>query len=82
MLLICQTYFVLNLNISFYLLLFCLQCSNLEESDPVETAVEGVERFKKEDCDVIIVDTSGRHKLKEDLLEEIRKVYEETVYAQ
>ncbi|KAL6180203.1 hypothetical protein ACLB2K_046870 [Fragaria x ananassa] len=32
------------------------------ESDPVKIAVEGVETFKKENCDLIIVDTSGRHK--------------------
>lgn len=32
------------------------------ETDPVKIAAEGVERFKKEDYDLIIVDTSGRHK--------------------
>ncbi|TXG50258.1 hypothetical protein EZV62_022782 [Acer yangbiense] len=32
------------------------------ELDPVRVAVEGVERFKKENCDLIIVDTSGCHK--------------------
>ncbi|GJU72913.1 glutamate--tRNA ligase, cytoplasmic [Tanacetum coccineum] len=32
------------------------------ESDPVKIAVEGVETFRKENCDLIIVDTSGRHK--------------------
>ncbi|CAN6860170.1 unnamed protein product [Brassica oleracea] len=32
------------------------------ESDPVKIVVEGVDTFKKENCDLIIVDTSGRHK--------------------
>jgi signal recognition particle subunit SRP54 len=31
------------------------------ESDPVQVALEGVEKFKKEDYEIIIVDTSGRH---------------------
>jgi signal recognition particle subunit SRP54 len=29
------------------------------ETDPVKIAQEGVDAFKKEDCDLIIVDTSG-----------------------
>ncbi|CAL5444125.1 unnamed protein product [Camellia sinensis] len=48
------------------------------ESDPVKIAVEGVERFKKENCDLIIVDTSGRHKQEAALFEEMRQVSEET----
>ncbi|KAG6744213.1 hypothetical protein POTOM_052924 [Populus tomentosa] len=43
------------------------------ESDPVKIAVEGVERFKKENCDLIIVDTSGRHKQEVALFEEMRQ---------
>ncbi|KAL7180010.1 hypothetical protein ACSBR1_043260 [Camellia fascicularis] len=46
------------------------------ESDPVKIAVEGVERFKKENCDLIIVDTSGRHKQEAALFEEMRQVSE------
>lgn len=49
------------------------------ESDPVKTAVEGVERFKQENCDLIIVDTSGRHKQEAALFEEMRQVAEATV---
>lgn len=49
------------------------------ESDPVKIAVEGVERFKKENCDLIIVDTSGRHKQEAALFEEMRQVSEATV---
>ncbi|KAF9665176.1 hypothetical protein SADUNF_Sadunf16G0094800 [Salix dunnii] len=43
------------------------------ESDPVKISVEGVERFKKENCDLIIVDTSGRHKQEVALFEEMRQ---------
>ena len=49
------------------------------ESDPVKIAVEGVERFNKENCDLIIVDTSGWHKQKDDLYEEMRQISEATV---
>ena len=49
------------------------------ESDPVKIAVEGVDRFKKENCDLIIVDTSGRHKQEAALFEEMRQVSEATV---
>ncbi|CAH9142299.1 unnamed protein product [Cuscuta epithymum] len=48
------------------------------EPDPVKIAVEGVERFKKENRDLIIVDTSGRHKQEASLFEEMRQVYEAT----
>ncbi|KAG2371004.1 Signal recognition particle protein [Vigna angularis] len=48
------------------------------ESDPVKIAVEGVERFKEENCDLIIVDTSGRHKQEAALFEEMRQVSEAT----
>ncbi|KAK9274366.1 hypothetical protein L1049_019180 [Liquidambar formosana] len=48
------------------------------ESDPVKIAVEGVERFKKENHDLIIVDTSGRHKQEAALFEEMRQVFEAT----
>ncbi|EYU26337.1 hypothetical protein MIMGU_mgv1a026331mg [Erythranthe guttata] len=48
------------------------------ESDPVRIAVEGVERLKKENCDLIIVDTSGRHKQEAALFEEMRQLSEAT----
>lgn len=49
------------------------------ETDPVKIAQEGVERFKKENCDLIIVDTSGRHKQEASLFEEMRQLAEVTV---
>ncbi|CAL4932297.1 unnamed protein product [Urochloa decumbens] len=48
------------------------------ESDPVKIAVEGVDTFRKEKCDLIIVDTSGRHKQEAALFEEMRQVSEAT----
>ncbi|XP_058777487.1 uncharacterized protein LOC131651801 isoform X1 [Vicia villosa] len=48
------------------------------ESDPVKIAVEGVERFKKENCDLIIVDTSGGHKQEAAFFEEMRQLSEAT----
>ena len=44
------------------------------ETDPVAIAKEGVEQFKKEGFEVIIVDTSGRHKQEDDLFEEMQQV--------
>ncbi|KAI3845441.1 hypothetical protein MKW98_009246 [Papaver atlanticum] len=48
------------------------------ESDPVKIAIEGVERFKQENCDLIIVDTSGRHQQEASLFEEMRQLAEST----
>ena len=47
-----------------------------EETDPVEIAREGVELFKSEGFEIIIVDTSGRHKQEDDLFEEMIQVEE------
>lgn len=44
------------------------------EVDPVVIAQEGVEMFKKEGFEFIIVDTSGRHKQEESLFEEMLAV--------
>lgn len=49
------------------------------ETDPAKIAQEGVELLKKEGCDLIIVDTSGRHKQEASLFEEMRQVQESTV---
>jgi signal recognition particle subunit SRP54 len=55
------------------------------ESDPVKVTVEGVDRFRNDDqaaaaegCDLIVVDTSGRHSQEAALLEEMRQVAEAT----
>lgn len=41
------------------------------ETDPVAIASLGVEKFRKERFDVIVVDTSGRHKQESELFEEM-----------
>ena len=43
------------------------------EMDPVKIAEEGVSKFKKEKYEIIIVDTSGRHKQEEALFDEMKK---------
>lgn len=44
------------------------------EVDPVIIAADGVEKFKNENFDIIIVDTSGRHKQEDSLFEEMLQV--------
>eukprot|EP00916_Digyalum_oweni_P006358 GHVL01010940.1.p1 GENE.GHVL01010940.1~~GHVL01010940.1.p1 ORF type:complete len:496 (+),score=88.47 GHVL01010940.1:140-1627(+) len=46
------------------------------ESDPVKIAQEGVDQFKKEGYDLIIVDTSGRHSQESALFDEMKQVAE------
>ncbi|WUR03306.1 signal recognition particle 54 kDa (SRP54) [Vairimorpha necatrix] len=45
-----------------------------DEADPVVVALEGVSRFKKEDFDLICVDTSGRHTQEKDLFVEMTDI--------
>lgn len=44
------------------------------EVDPVVIAQDGVDRFKSENFEIIIVDTSGRHKQQDSLFEEMLQV--------
>ncbi|KAA1471107.1 signal recognition particle protein [Dentipellis sp. KUC8613] len=44
------------------------------ETDPVAIAAQGVAKFKKEKFEVIIVDTSGRHKQESELFEEMVQI--------
>lgn len=44
------------------------------ETDPVVIAESGVEKFKEENFEIIIVDTSGRHKQEDSLFEEMLQV--------
>ncbi|OBS83170.1 hypothetical protein A6R68_22852 [Neotoma lepida] len=48
--------------------------SSYTEMDPVIIASEGVEKFKNENFEIIIVDTSGRHKQEDSLFEEMLQV--------
>lgn len=45
-----------------------------DEADPVIIANEGVEKFKQEGFEIIIVDTSGRHKQEASLFEEMLSI--------
>lgn len=47
---------------------------NRNERDPVKVAKEGVEEFKCKGFDMILVDTSGRHKGSEELFEEMAQI--------
>ena len=49
------------------------------ESDPVVIAQDGVEKFKAENFDIIIIDTSGRHKQEDSLFEEMLQLQNATV---
>lgn len=44
------------------------------EMDPVQIAKDGVTQFKREGFELVIVDTSGRHKQEDDLFEEMKQV--------
>jgi len=44
------------------------------EMDPVKIAEEGVAHFKKQNYEIIIVDTSGRHKQEQALFDEMKQV--------
>lgn len=44
------------------------------EIDPVIIARDGVDKFKQENFEIIIVDTSGRHKQEASLFEEMLQV--------
>ena len=44
------------------------------ETDPATIAQQGVDKFRAEKRDLIIVDTSGRHKQQAELFEEMRQV--------
>merc|ERR1719158_14244 len=45
------------------------------ESDPVKIAEEGVRTFRKEKYELIILDTSGRHKQEQALFDEMQQVH-------
>ncbi len=52
----------------------CAFYGNPDETDPVKIADEGVEIFKKEKYEIIIVDTSGRHMQEESLFDEMKQI--------
>lgn len=52
----------------------CLDHDSYTETDPVAIAMEGVDKFRAEKFDIIIVDTSGRHKQESELFEEMKQI--------
>jgi len=50
---------------------------DIKSKDAVKVVKEGVEKFKRS-SDVIIVDTSGRHKLEDDLIDEMKNIFKAT----
>lgn len=44
------------------------------QSDPVQLAKEGIEKFNKDQFEIIIVDTSGRHKQESELFLEMKQI--------
>lgn len=57
-----------------YMFIFIFFIFSYTEVDPVVIAQDGVDMFKKEGFEIIIVDTSGRHKQEESLFEEMLQV--------
>jgi len=55
-------------------LLLLLIVTSYTETDPVQAALEGVDKFRKEFFEVIIVDTSGRHKQETELFDEMKQI--------
>lgn len=47
---------------------------SLTSTDPAAVAAEGVAKFKKERFEIIIVDTSGRHRQEKDLFDEMTQI--------
>ena len=47
---------------------------SLTSTDPAQVASEGVVKFKKERFEIIIVDTSGRHRQEKDLFNEMTQI--------
>ncbi|KAG5439480.1 hypothetical protein PCANB_002054 [Pneumocystis canis] len=45
------------------------------ETDPVSISRDGVEKFKKELFEIIVVDTSGRHRQEKELFKEMVQIY-------
>ncbi len=47
-----------------------------DHGDPIRIMKDGLERFRKEKYNVVIVDTAGRHKDEEGLMKELKEYYE------
>jgi signal recognition particle subunit SRP54 len=64
----------------------CAFYGNPNETNPVSIAAEGVDIFKQEKYEIIIVDTSGRHMQEDKLFEEMQEIHkaidpQETIFV-
>ena len=49
--------------------------SDRDEKDPVKIALGGIKKAKKENCDVILIDTAGRLAIDNEMMDEISKIH-------
>ena len=49
-------------------------CGNMESNDPASVVYDGLEMAKKEDYDVVLIDTAGRLQNKVNLMKELEKI--------
>ena len=49
--------------------------SNRDQRNPVKIALEGIKQAKKENCDVILIDTAGRLAIDNEMMEEISNIH-------
>ncbi len=49
--------------------------SDRSEKDPVKIALDGIKSAKKENCDVILIDTAGRLAIDDEMMKEISKIH-------
>ena len=49
--------------------------SNRENKDPVKIALDGIKEAKKENCDVILIDTAGRLAIDNEMMDEISNIH-------
>ena len=49
--------------------------SDRDEKNPVKIALSGIKKAKKENCDVILIDTAGRLAIDNEMMDEISKIH-------
>ena len=49
--------------------------SDRDEKDPVKIALSGIKKAKKENCDVILIDTAGRLAIDNEMMDEISRIH-------
>ena len=49
--------------------------SNRDEKNPVKIALDGIKHGKKENCDVILIDTAGRLAIDNEMMDEISNIH-------